>query len=138
MPITPFLGRQKFDQETTRIMGTALEMACVALRIGDCADDVKQAIANKIIALAKAGERNPDALCEQVLKDIRTEASSRVKPQHPSPSQLSNQPVPPLCPECGQPRELVRTTPRLGTPAEIFGFYCAPCNTIEVTSSKLA
>jgi predicted RNA-binding Zn-ribbon protein involved in translation (DUF1610 family) len=25
------------------------------------------------MALAKAGERNPDALCEQVLKDIRTE-----------------------------------------------------------------
>jgi hypothetical protein len=48
-------------------------MACVALRTGDCADDVKQAIANKIIALAKAGERNPDRLCEQVLKDVRTE-----------------------------------------------------------------
>jgi len=45
-------------------MGRPLEMACVALRTGDCADDVKQAIANKIIALAKAGERNPDALCE--------------------------------------------------------------------------
>ena len=48
-------------------------MACVALRTGDCADDVKQAIANEIIALAKAGERNPDMLCEQVLKDVRTE-----------------------------------------------------------------
>ena len=48
-------------------------MTCLALRPGDCADDVKQAIANKIIALAKAGERNPDAMCEQVLKDIRTE-----------------------------------------------------------------
>jgi hypothetical protein len=43
-----------------------------ALRTGDCADGVKQTIANKIIALAKAGERNPDILCEQVLKDIRT------------------------------------------------------------------
>jgi hypothetical protein len=41
-------------------------MSCVALQTGDCADDVKQAIANKIIALAKAGERNPDVLCEQV------------------------------------------------------------------------
>ena len=54
-------------------MGVALEMACVALRTGDCADVVKQAIANKIIALAKAGERNADVLCEQILKDIRTE-----------------------------------------------------------------
>jgi hypothetical protein len=73
MPITPFLNGEKFDSETTRVMGVALEMACLALRTGDCANDVKQAVANKIIALAKAGERNPDALCEQVLKDIRTE-----------------------------------------------------------------
>ena len=34
-------------------------------------DDVKQAIANKIIALAKTGERNPDVLCEQALREIR-------------------------------------------------------------------
>jgi hypothetical protein len=73
MPITPFLNGEKFDSETRRVMGVALEMACLALRTGDCADDVKQAIANKIIALAKTGVRSPDALCEQVLKDIRTE-----------------------------------------------------------------
>jgi hypothetical protein len=46
-------------------------MTCIALRTGDCDDDVRQAIAGKIIALAKAGERNPDVLCEQVLQDIR-------------------------------------------------------------------
>jgi hypothetical protein len=45
--------------------------ACVALQIGDCADDVRQAIANKIIDLAKTGERNPDLLCEGALKEIR-------------------------------------------------------------------
>jgi hypothetical protein len=73
MPITPFLNGQKFDPETTRVMGVALEIACLALRTGDCDDDVKQAVANKIIALTKAGQRNPDVLCEQVLKDIRTE-----------------------------------------------------------------
>jgi hypothetical protein len=43
------------------------------LRRWDCADDVKQAIADKIISLAKTGERNPDALCEHVLKDISKE-----------------------------------------------------------------
>jgi hypothetical protein len=70
-PIAPFLNGEKFDPETTRVMGVALEMVCIALRTGDCGDDVKQAIANKIIDLAKAGERNPDVLCEQTLKDIR-------------------------------------------------------------------
>jgi hypothetical protein len=46
-------------------------MVCVALRTGDCDDYVKQAIATKLIALAKAGERNPDTLCEEAVKDIR-------------------------------------------------------------------
>ena len=45
--------------------------SCIALRIGDCDDDVKQAIANKIIELAKTGERNRDLLCESALNDIR-------------------------------------------------------------------
>jgi len=44
---------------------------CIALRTGDCDDDIKQAIATKLLALAKAGERNPDILCEEALKDIR-------------------------------------------------------------------
>jgi hypothetical protein len=71
MPVRPFLNREQFDQETVRILGLAFEQACVALHIGDCADDVKQAIADKIIELAKTGERNPDLLCERALKEIR-------------------------------------------------------------------
>src|SRR6476620_9032821 len=71
MPITPFLNVERFDAETRRILGLALEMSCIALHVGDCADDVRQAIATKIIALAKAGERNPDTLCERALQDIR-------------------------------------------------------------------
>jgi len=46
-------------------------MVCIALRVGDCDDGVKRAIAAKIIDLANAGERNPDILCEQALKEIR-------------------------------------------------------------------
>jgi hypothetical protein len=46
-------------------------MTCIALRIGESSDDVKQAIANKIIELAKAGEHNPDLLSERVLADVR-------------------------------------------------------------------
>jgi hypothetical protein len=73
MPITPFLNGVRFDPETTRVMGVALEMVCVALRTGDRDGEVKRTIATKIIDLAKAGERNPDVLCEKVLQDIRTE-----------------------------------------------------------------
>ena len=63
--------RQQFDQESKRVLNVALEMVCITLRTGDCDDDVKEAIAKKVIALAKAGERNPDKLCEEALKDIR-------------------------------------------------------------------
>ena len=71
MPIRPFLNGEPFDEETLRILGVASEQVAIALRIGDCDDDVKQAIANKIIELSKTGERNPDLLCEHALKEIR-------------------------------------------------------------------
>ena len=45
MPITPFLNGERFDPEDKRVLGLAFEMVCIALRIGDCDDDVKQAIA---------------------------------------------------------------------------------------------
>ena len=70
MPIRPFLTGEQFDQQTIRIFGVVFEQVCVALRVGDCDDDVKQAIANTIIELAKTGERNPDRLCERALEHI--------------------------------------------------------------------
>jgi hypothetical protein len=45
-------------------------MACIALYTGDDDEHVRRTIANKLIALAKTGERNPDVLCEQALEDI--------------------------------------------------------------------
>jgi hypothetical protein len=48
-----------------------MELTCLALRTRDCADDVKRAIAAKIIELAKSGERNPEILAQQALKEIR-------------------------------------------------------------------
>jgi hypothetical protein len=77
MPITQFLNGHRFDPETSRILAVAYEQVSIALRIGDCDDDVKQAIANQIIELAKTGERNPDLLCERALKDIRRPQSEQ-------------------------------------------------------------
>jgi len=72
MPITSFLNRERFDPETVRVMGVAFEMTRVALRIVDADDGAYQLIANKIIKLTKAGERNPDLLCERALDDVRS------------------------------------------------------------------
>ena len=71
MPITPFLNGFKFDPEATRVMGVAFEMARAALRLADQDDPAVAIIANRIIELAKAGERNPDLLCERILNDLR-------------------------------------------------------------------
>jgi hypothetical protein len=65
MPITPFLDGQRFDPETIRVMGVAYEMVRAALYIADRSDLVNQVIANKVIELAKAGEANPNLICEQ-------------------------------------------------------------------------
>jgi hypothetical protein len=84
MPIRPFLNGERFDDDTVRVMGVAFETVCIALRIGNSADDVRQAIAAKVIGLAKSGERNPDILCELALKEIRTGASdSQEVPSRP-------------------------------------------------------
>ena len=71
MPIMQFLGDQKFDRETQRIMGVAFEMAH-AVVVRDWGDYANAVIAKRIIELAKAGERNPDLLCEQALDDLRS------------------------------------------------------------------
>jgi hypothetical protein len=46
-------------------------MARVALGLADRSDPVNATVAKKIIELAKAGERNPDLLCEGILKEFR-------------------------------------------------------------------
>jgi hypothetical protein len=75
MPGTPFFADQNFDAETRRVLGVALELVCLALRTGDCDEDVKRSIAGQLIELASDGERNPDLLCERALKRIRGQAA---------------------------------------------------------------
>ena len=67
MPIRSYLDGHSFDPEMTRIMGIAFETARIALRLTDRDKFAEARIAEKIIDLAKAGERNPDLLCERVL-----------------------------------------------------------------------
>ncbi len=40
MPITPFLNGVRFDPETKRVLGVALELVCIALRTGDSDEGV--------------------------------------------------------------------------------------------------
>ena len=70
MSIMPFLNGRQFDPEALRILGLAFDQVCIALQVETSDDDVRQAIANKVIEFAKA-EGRPDLLCERVLEDIR-------------------------------------------------------------------
>jgi hypothetical protein len=71
MPIRLHLDGEKFDSETMRVMGLAFEMALVALRLADRHDLANEVLARKIMDLAKAGERDPERLCEGVLHESR-------------------------------------------------------------------
>src|SRR5260221_13481488 len=68
MPITVYLDGYKPDPETKRAMGVAFEMTRAALRLVDRDDLAVAIIAKKTIELAKAGERNPELLCERAIR----------------------------------------------------------------------
>jgi hypothetical protein len=68
MPIRFRLNGQRFDAETTRVMGLAYEMALISLRLVDRGDIANDVVADKIIELVKAGVRDPERLCEAVLQ----------------------------------------------------------------------
>jgi hypothetical protein len=71
MSITKFWDGFKFDPEARRVMSIAFEMTRAALRHTKRPNVAHEAIAKRIIELAKNGVRNPDRLCERVLDDLR-------------------------------------------------------------------
>jgi hypothetical protein len=71
MPSTPFLDDAGTDPEVRRVVGVAFEMARIALGLAEHPIITNELIAKRIIELAKSGERNPDILCEGVLKEFR-------------------------------------------------------------------
>jgi hypothetical protein len=72
MPIRAYLdGHKKFDGETIRLMGIAFEMAVGSLGFTPDHDDpIRKVLAQGIIALAEAGERDPERLCARALRTI--------------------------------------------------------------------
>jgi hypothetical protein len=71
MPIRFHLNGQRFDPETIRVMALAYELALISLRLFDRGDIANDVVASKIIEHAKAGERDPERLCEAVLQQWR-------------------------------------------------------------------
>ena len=76
MPIRQYLNGERFDPETKRVVGVALEVARAALRAEERGDGTDAIIAKHIIELAQAGERDADRLCDYALAKLR-EADGR-------------------------------------------------------------
>src|SRR4051794_29042086 len=72
MPIRQYLDGERFGPETTRLLGIAFEFAIQALHNWGVDDPPREAIARTIISYAKAGERDPERLC-----DVAVEAYSK-------------------------------------------------------------
>ena len=69
LPMPYLLDDLDVDPETKRVLGVALEMTRISLRLKD--DFANGMIAKQIIEIAKTGERNPDLLCEGALEKLR-------------------------------------------------------------------
>ena len=70
MSITSYLlDDLDVDPETKWVLGVALEKTRVSLGLAD--DFANGIIAKRIVELAKAGERNPDLLCEGAIEQLR-------------------------------------------------------------------
>ena len=73
MSIRGYLEGHKFDGETIRRMGIAFEMALASLgATPDHDDPIRAALAQRIIALAQAGERDVERLCEGASRAVST------------------------------------------------------------------
>ena len=65
MPIRPFFKDATFDPEHVKAMGKAFDSIIRGLRDRGQSRVVREVIAERIVALAKTGERDPDKLCER-------------------------------------------------------------------------
>ena len=73
--ILPFIRVKSdhFDDEATRIMGEAFDMACAELQDSNLSDLDRKAIAEGIIEAAKKGERHPQRLCSVGIAGVRSD-----------------------------------------------------------------
>jgi len=63
MPIRPYLKDAIFEPEHVTAMGKAFDSVIRELNDRGLPPIVREAIAERIIAIAKSGERDPDKLC---------------------------------------------------------------------------
>ena len=74
MAIVDLFRSTVFDPETVKLLSDAYDKACKSLHDTGQPDIVNEVIAERIISLAKQGERNPDRLCKGALTALKDKA----------------------------------------------------------------
>jgi hypothetical protein len=80
MTIVPFLKDGAFEPDDIRAMSLALEDVCKALHLPDGDHPARLVMAERIIALARRGERSPTVLRDRVLKEAGFAHGDDAKP----------------------------------------------------------
>ena len=68
MPVAGLFRHASADPAVISVMGVAFERACRSLHDKGQPEIVRELLAERIIQLAKEGERDPSELCEKALK----------------------------------------------------------------------
>jgi hypothetical protein len=74
MAIGRLLHKSSFEREDIKAMAQAFEEVCAVVEMSQWNDDFAQALAAKVVACARTGERNPKRLCEMVLAELHEQA----------------------------------------------------------------
>ena len=75
--ILPFIQPETaFDEFATRAIGVAFDAACAELQDANLSKLVREIIAERILAAAKRGERDPERLCGTAVAALRGEPSA--------------------------------------------------------------
>ena len=70
MAIGRLLHKSSFEREDIKAMAQAFEELCAAVEMSQWNDDFAQALAARVVACARTGERNTKRLCEMVLAEL--------------------------------------------------------------------
>src|SRR5262249_30755590 len=122
MSITPYLGDFDANPETKRVLGVALEMTRVSLGLAD--DFADGIITKRIVERAKAGERNPDLLCQGAIEELRghwyVDYQAKTPPIAPPyrAADPAGRPAPPQDHNQSQPAPRALPAPGVNRPSE--------------------
>ena len=71
MPVRPLLEAEAFGPDEVKVLVSAFEASLKALRLVDRKDPAVLMVAKRVIALAKAGNLDPLALRDEVVKTFK-------------------------------------------------------------------